>query len=320
MALGLLAAPRFVRAQAPAVRRIGVLLPSAMNVETYMPAFRKRLGERGWVEGKNLALEVRHVDNRYERAPGLAAELVRLKAELLLTVSTPLSRAAKDVAGTTPIVFAWVADPVGAGLVSSLARPSGNATGFSNVAIGIAPKLLELLKTLVPNLERVAALDDPKFSGSSGAGDAWYAQLAEAAPRVGVTLIRVDASSAAEVEQAFAAAAGKRAQAMVIPPLAHYGEQREAIARLGKQYRIATASQFRGLVAAGGLVSYGSDYNEGFLRTVEYVDRILRGARPADLPVQQVDRFELYINRKTAAELGLSIPQDVLVRANEVYE
>jgi putative ABC transport system substrate-binding protein len=235
---------------------------------------------------------------------------------VIVTASTPATRAAKDATATIPIVFAWVGDPVASGLIASLARPGGNLTGLSNIAFEIAPKQLELLKALVPNLQRVAELRDPKFDGAQSMSD----QLKDAAARAGLALIQVDASSVAEFEPAFAAAARRRATAMVVPPLSPYADSAARIAQLAKHYRIATAFQVRGFVTAGGLVSYGSDLTDGFLRTTAYVDKILRGAKPADLPVEQANRFETVVNRRTAAELGLTIPQSVLLRADEVIE
>ena len=297
------------------VRRVGVLLPAALNAGLMGP-LRKRLAELGWVEGKNLAFELRNAENRYDRLPALAADLVRLEVDLIVAASTPVARAAKDASSKIPVVFTWVADPVGSGLVASLGRPGSNATGLSNRATEVAPKSLELIKTLIPDLKRVAELRDPNFAGTP----AMSAQLKAAAPRLGITLIQVGASAADELEPAFAAAAREKVQAMLVPPLPLYGEQRKLIAELGKKYRIATASQFRSFVEAGGLVSYGSDLNDGFVRTATYVDRILRGAKPADLPVEQSDRFVITLNRRTAAELGLKIPQDLLLRADEVFE
>ena len=297
------------------VRRVGVLLPAALNAGLMGP-LRKRLAELGWVEGKNLAFELRNAENRYDRLPALAADLVRMDVDLIVAASTPVARAAKDASSKIPVVFTWVADPVGSGLVASLGRPGSNATGLSNRATEVAPKSLELIKTLIPDLKRVAELRDPNFAGTP----AMSAQLKAAAPRLGITLIQVGASAADELEPAFAAAAREKVQAMLVPPLPLYGEQRKLIAELGKKYRIATASQFRSFVEAGGLVSYGSDLNDGFVRTATYVDRILRGAKPADLPVEQSDRVVITLNRRTAAELGLKIPQDLLLRADEVFE
>jgi putative ABC transport system substrate-binding protein len=315
-AAALLPGAPLLRAQAARARRVGILLATARSAEILVPPFRKRMSALGWDEGRNLTIETRVTENRYDRVPVLAAELVRIKVDVIVTVSTPMARAAKDATATIPVVFAWVADPVAAGLVASLAHPGGNLTGVSNQAIEIAPKQFELLKALLPGLARVAELRDPKWEGAQALSD----RFRDAAARAAVTLVTVEASSAAELEGAFSAAARQRATAMVIPPIPLFGTQGVRIAQLGKQYRIAIAAQARSFVTDGGLVSYGSDNTDGFARTAAYVDKILRGAKPADLPVEQADRFETIVNRATANSLGLTIPPSVLIRADEVIE
>jgi putative ABC transport system substrate-binding protein len=314
LAAGALAASPLIYAQAQRVRRIGILVPSAYGAGMVV-AFSKRLGALGWVEGRNLTIEVRNGEAHLGRLPMLAAELVRLKVDLIVTVTTPATRAVKAAAGTIPVVFAWVGDPVASKFVASLARPGGTVTGLSIIAAEVAPKQFELLKALVPGLARVAQLHDPKYMG--GPLNATYI---EAAARAGIALIPVVASTAAELEPAFAAAVRERAGAMVIPPRPLHSDQNERIVQLAKQFRMPCAAQTREFPAAGGLVSYGSDLNDGFLRTATYVDKILRGAKPSDLPVEQADRFELVVNRRTATELGLTIPQVVLLQATEVIE
>lgn len=315
LATGTLAISPLLRAQTQRVSRVGILLPAKTN-EGILAPYRKKLAVLGWVEGRNLAIETRNADSHYERLPALARELADLKVDVIVAASTPATRAAKDATATIPVVFAWVADPVASGLVASLARPGGNLTGLSNVAFEIAPKQLELLKALLPGLKRVAELRDPKFEGAQ----AMSAQLKDAATRAGVELVHVEASAAGEIEGAFEGAARARATAMLVPPLSMYAEQGKRIAELAIRYRIPTASQYRSFVVAGGLVSYGSDLLDGFLRTAAYVDRILRGAKPADLPVEQADRFETVVNRRTAKALGIAIPQAVLLRASEVID
>jgi len=316
LALAALAAAPLARGQAGRVRRIGVLLPARIN-EGLLKPYRERLAALGWVEGRNLAIEVRNAEHRHERAAALAGELVGLKCEVIVAASTALALAAKRAAGDTPVVFAWVSDPVGSGLVKSLGRPGGNLTGLSNLVFELAPKQLELLKAVAPRLQRVAVLTDARFQGTRGP---FNEAAARGAAVLGLSLLEVDAGTADGIERAFAAAVHERATAMIIPPHPLYGEQRSRIARLALRHRIATAFQFRSFVAAGGLVSYGTDLADGFLRTAAYVDKILRGAKPADLPVEQSDRFELIVNRKTARELGLTIPQSVLLQATEVIE
>lgn len=313
--LGLTTAP-LVFAQGERHRRVGILLPAKLN-ESLVAPFRERLRVLGWVEGRNVAIEVRNAENRYERAPALVRELVRLGAEVIVAASTPLALAAKEASGGVPVVFAWVADPVGSGLIASLPRPGANVTGLSNLVFEIAPKQLELLKALVPRLQRAAVLSDAKLQGTSAP---FRESVARAAVSLELSLVHVDAGTADEIEPAFALAASERAAAILIPPHPLYAEQRERIAQLAIRYRMATAFQFRSFVAAGGLLSYGTDLSDGFLRTATYVDKILRGAKPADLPVQQADRFEVVVNRRTAKALGLTIPQSVLLQATEVID
>jgi len=304
----------FARAQSERVRRIGILVPSAYGAGM-IPGLSRRLAELGWVEGRNLSIEVRDAGADLQRLPALAAELVRLQVDLLVTVTTPATRVVKAAAGTIPAVFSWVGDPVAAKFVASLARPGGTVTGLTQIQSDIAPKQIELLKALIPGLTRVAQLYDPKYAGGT-----LNASWAEAAANARITLVQVAASSPAEFEQAFASAAREQAKAMLIPPLPLYADHSEGIARLAKQFRIPAAGQMREFAAAGGLVSYGANLGDGFLRMAPYIDRILRGAKPSELPVEQAARFDIVVNRKTAAELGLTVPPVVLLQATEVIE
>jgi putative ABC transport system substrate-binding protein len=316
LAAGAIAVAPRLHAQSQRVRRVG-LLNSSPTSGALLAALGKRLGELGWIEGQNLVLEVRSAENRYDRLPALAKELVDLKVDVLVAVSTPAALAARQASAQIPIVFTWIADPVASGLVASLPRPGGNATGLSNVAVGLFPKQFEVLKALNPKLQRVAALGDPSFPGYAQAA----LQLREsAAAAAGVSLVHVVAQTVPDLDRAFAAAASERASAMVIPSLPLYGSNAGHIAQLGIKHRIMTATQARVFAAAGALFSFGSDLRDGFLRVAPYVNRILRGAKPAELPVEQADRFELILNRKTAAALGITIPQSLLLQATEVIE
>lgn len=303
-----------LRAQPDRVRRVGLLLPSASAARLEVP-FTKRMAVLGWIAGRNLALEVRNANDHLDRLPSLAAELARLKVDVLVSASTPATRAASNAAGPIPVVFTWVGDPVGIGVVASLARPGGNVTGLCNLASDLAAKQLELLKALRPGLARVAELYDPKYPVGPVRN-----QYKVSAAQAGVALIPAAASSAAELEGAFATAARERATAMVIDPLPMYGGLSTRIAQLSIEHRIAAVSQTRGYPYAGGLVSYGPDQVDQFVRAANYVDRILRGARPADLPVEQPERFEMVINLKAAKALGIAVPQTVLLQATEVLE
>lgn len=305
-------------AQAPRVRRISVILYNTLaDSGPLVPEFRARLAKLGWSEGTNLAIEISSAENRVDRFPALVRQAVARKVEVIVVIGTPGARAAKELSAGIPVVFAQLGDPVGSGVVASLARPGGHVTGTSIQMTEIAGKQIELLKALVPKLERIAELRSPAVGKLTFDVSA---RLASAAERAGVALIHLDADKAADIEPAFATAARARIKAMVVVPNALYFFERERIVRLARQHRIATMFASRNLVAAGGLASYGPNFVDAFVRAAPYVDKILRGAKPGDLPVEQSDRFELAINRKTAAELGLTIPQSVLVQATEVIE
>jgi putative ABC transport system substrate-binding protein len=314
LAAGALVAAPLARAQKERMRRIGILVPGEYG-RSMVARFSKQLAALGWVEGSTVALELRNAENRLERLPALATELVRLKVDVIVVVTTPATRVAKAAAGSIPVVFSWVADPVASKFVDSLARPGGTVTGLSQVQSDLATKQIELLRALVPGLARLAQIYDPKYAGST-LNDNYIQEAA----RTGIALIRVAVSVPGDLEQAFATAAREKAAAMLVPPLPLYTDLRGRIAQFAKRFRMASAGQLREYAEAGGLISYGSNLADGFMRMAPYVDRILRGARPADLPVQLADRFELVINRKTAAELGVTIPQTVLMQATEIIE
>jgi putative ABC transport system substrate-binding protein len=314
VAAGAMAAATLASAQEERVRRIGILVPSAYGAGM-VPEFSRRLAALGWVEGRNLAIELRNAQTRVEGLPALAKELVDLKVDLIVSATTPATRSAIAAAGSIPIVFTWVGDPVAVKFVASLARPGGTVTGVSLVQADLAAKQLEFLKAMVPGLARVAQLYNPKYAGGP-----MNAKYVEAAARAGIALVRVTVTSAADLEPAFAEAAREKASAMLVPPEPLYAEHRKRIVQLAKQFRMASSGQARHYAEAGGLISYGADYSDGFMRMAPYVDKILRGAKPADLPAQLADRFELVVNRGTAKDLALTIPQSVLVQATEVIE
>lgn len=320
LAAGAFTAAPLLYAQAQRVRRIGVLFggPLASSARSpWFDEFRTRLAKFGWSEGANLEIVVWSAENRVDRFPALVREAVTRKVEVIVINSTPGALVAKELSMGIPVVFTQLGDPVGSGLVASLARPGGHVTGTSIQMTEIASKQIELLKALVPKLERIAELRSPAVGKL--AFDV-SANLARAAVRAGVGLIHLDADKAADIEPAFAVAARARIQAMVVVPIGLYFSEIKRIVQLARQHRIATMFASRNLVAAGGLASYGPDFMDAFVRAAHYVDRILRGAQPADLPVEQADRFELVINRRTAAEIGLTIPPSVLLQATEVIE
>ncbi|HEY7676461.1 MAG TPA: ABC transporter substrate-binding protein [Candidatus Methylomirabilis sp.] len=320
LALGILVAPLTADAQQPAkVYRIGVLAsapPTTPEVSRLWEAFRQGLGERGWVEGQNVVIESRWSEGQVERFPALAAEIVRLNVDLIFAVGTPGALAAKQATSVIPIVMAYVGDPVEQGLVASLARPGGNVTGLTFlVGPEIAGKYLELLKEAVPKASRVAVLLNP-----TGRFSAILKQTQAAAQALAVKLQPIKVRSPNELEGAFAAMARGRANALLVLPHPFTFAHARRIADLAAKSRLPAVYAYRESVEGGGLMAYAANAPDMFRRAASYVDKILRGAKPADLPVEQPMRFELVINLKTAKALGLTIPQSVLFRADKVIQ
>jgi putative tryptophan/tyrosine transport system substrate-binding protein len=301
------------------VPRIGFLsLTSPSDRPPLRDAFRQGLRELGWVEGQNIVIDYRYAEGRVDRLPDLAAELVRLKVDLIVSWGTQGVTAAKNATETIPIVMIAVRDPVGIGLIASLARPGGNVTGVSGGA-GLEivfAKQLELLKETVPKIRRVAILSNPTNA---------YHQLAirevnVAARSLGVQLQLLEARGPNEFDGAFAAMAKERVGALLVLSDAMLNSHRTRLADLAARSRLPAAYGVRESVEAGGLMSYGPSFLDLHRRAATYVDKILKGAKPADLPVEQPTKFELVINLKTAKALGLTIPQSVLERADQVLE
>ena len=320
LALGVLAAPLAADAQqAGKVPRIGFLgVTSPSDRPSHLDAFRQRLRELGWVEGQNIVIDYRYAEGRVDRLPDLAAELVRLKVDLIVaSAGTQAATAAKNATETIPIVMIYVRDPVGTGLIASLARPGGNVTGVSGSAgLELVAKQLELLKETVPKIRRVAILSNPANA---------YHQLAirevnVAARSLGVQLQLLEARGPNEFDGAFAAMAKERVGALLVLSDAIFGSHRTRLADLAARSRLPAAFGVRDDVEAGGLMSYGPSILDSYRQAATYVDRILRGAKPAELPVERPTKFELVINMKTAKALGLTIPQSVLLRADHVIE
>jgi ABC-type uncharacterized transport system substrate-binding protein len=276
----------------------------------------RMLRDLGYVEGKNVAFEYRFADDKLDRLPALADELVRLKVDVLLTPGTPGALALKNATKTIPIVFADVTDPVAAGLVASLARPGGNITGFSSIEALLAGKRLELLKETVSKLSRVAVLWDPRNPGST---QEWKeSQLA--ARELGLQLHSMEVSSADKYQDAFKEAirAGSGALAVLSTPLA--SSNQDQLAKLAARNRLPAIYVQGSFVTDGGLMSYGPDRTERYRRIAVFVDKILKGTKPADLPVEQPTKFEFIINLKAAKQIGLTIPPNVLARADKVIK
>ena len=310
------------RAQQPPagkVPRIGYLNPGSASDplrQRRLDAFRQGLRELGYVEGQNIAVEHRWAEGKYERYPTLAAELVRSKVDVIVAQSGEATKAVQAATRTIPIVMSMVMDPVGSGIVPSLARPGANVTGTSFMAPDLVGKQLELLKEVVPKVSRVALLRHPTNPASAN-----YLREAEAAARtLGVRLQILDARNAQEIDRAFAAMTRERAGALLIFPDAFFGTQRKQIAQFAAKSHLPAIHGGPGYAEAGGFMAYSPNPLDLERRAAAYVDKILKGAKPADLPVEQPTKFELVINLKTAKALGVAIPQSLLVRADEIIE
>ena len=319
LAGGLLAAPRAADAQPPGkVPRIAWLGGQARETaHPYVRAFQRGLKDLGWVEGQNIVIEWRFSGGRAERLPDLAEELVRLRVDLIVVPSAPTALAARNATKTIPLVTVAVGDPVTSGLVASLARPGGNITGLTNtVGPEIAGKQLELLKEMVPKVSRVAALWNPTTPGNALA-----LREAEKAGRVlGVELQPLEARSPDDFDRAFAAMTAKRAGALLVLGDVMFSTHRMRLAELAARSRLPAIYGAREAVEAGGLMSYGAIVTELFQRAATYVDKILKGAKPGDLPIEQPTKFELWINVKAAKALGLTVPPSLLRRADQVID
>jgi putative ABC transport system substrate-binding protein len=317
LASGLLAAPLAAEGQQPGKKvRIGVLSQGFSDPPPGLPLVQP-LRALGWVEGQNLVLVSRFDEGRPDRLPTLAAELVDRAVDVIFTRGTPATLAAKAATATIPIVMIFVANPVRSRLVASLARPGGNITGTANLAANIFGKQLELLKEIVPRTSTVGVLFDPLNPAQT---DQVHNELAAAAAVLAVKLypLKVDASSA--LEAVVAEALHKRADALIVYPLSTGAGVGRAVADLAIKHRLATVTTFRTYTEQGLLASFSGSVDEQYRRAAVHIDKILRGAKPADLPIEQPTKFEFVINLRTAKALGLTIPQSVLLRADQVIE
>ena len=315
----LLATARSVDAQSTDnIRRIGFLAGGARAVAAPMVgAFRNALRDLGWVEGQNVMIESRFAEGRFDRLPDLAAELVRLKVDLIVAVPTPAALAAKKATGTIPIVMISVTDPVGIGLVASLARPGSNVTGGSfSVGIEIIGKQLQLLKEAFPRAASVAILVNPANPGHTLILDKMKADAKSL--RLSVHLLEARAPD--EFDKVFAAMVKDHVDALLVVADAMFQANRTRLAELAAKNRLPTVYTFREYVDGGGLMSYGPNLMSQYRQAAMYVDKILKGAKPADLPVEQPSKFESVINLKAAKAIGVTIPQSLLLRAEEVIQ
>ena len=305
--------------QAAKVARIGYLAANLAASPHLTEAFHQGLRDLGYVEGRNVVIEYRDAEGKLERLPALAAELVTLNVDVLLVGGTPHALAARQATRTVPIVFAAAADPVESGLVKTLARPGGNVTGLSNLNIELAGKCLEHLKQAVPGVSRVAALWHPGALGERTERD--LLKGAEVAARaLGLRLQLVEARGPADFDRAFSEMTKARAGALMVLTSTIFLGERRRLVELAAKNRLPAVFPWREGVDAGGLMSYGPDFADLFRRVALYVDRILKGAKPGDLPVEQPTKFELVINLRAAKALGLTIPQSLLQRADQVIE
>jgi putative ABC transport system substrate-binding protein len=294
------------------IRRIGVLATTADTQNEANQAFLKRLQELGYAEGRNLVVERRVIGGR-ESLDALVQDLLRGKVEVIVATATPAAQAAQRATKSIPIVFVAIVDPVGAGLTRNLARPDGNATGLSIMSTELSGKRLDLMREIVPGLARVAVLGNPGNPSNA----LQFTQLGEAAAKLNVRAELLQVKSRDDLEGALAAAARQRAEALVVLDDVLLYVERSRVVALANQHRIPA---MYGFAEANALISYGTNTIEHYRRAAEYVDRILRGAKPADLPVEQPTRFELVVNLRVARTLQLTIPQSVLVRADRVIE
>ena len=319
ISFGLLAAPRAAGAQQGTVPRVGYLSQGFATDpmrERFLEAFRQGLRELGYVEGQNIAIEFRWTEDKDDRLPALASDLVRSKVDVIVALGGAPTRAAQQATRTIPIVMSLVNDPVGSGLVASLARPGGNVTGLTIISPDLLGKRLELLKEVVPKVSRVALLRNPDNPADAG----MLREVEAAAAALGVRLQTLEARNHQEIERAFAAMIRERAGALLILPDAIFQTQRRQIAELAAKARLPAEGRMREDAEAGCLMAYGANYRDLVRRAATFVDKILKGAKPADLPIEQPTKFELVINLKTAKAIGLTIPPSLLQRADQIID
>jgi putative ABC transport system substrate-binding protein len=319
---GLLVAPRIVRAQSAKVTRVGMLIPSAIDApvtQENLGAVVRALAELGYVEGQNIAYERRGGNGTAERLVQLAAELVALKVDIIVAIATPAARAVQQATSAIPIVAGSVGDPVQDGFAASLAHPGGNITGTTFLGPELVPKRFALLKELLPKAVNVAVLWNQKaFGARTTAG--MVEQTNEVAKRLGVQLQYIEVPALDAFERAVAEAAERRVDAMFQFPNPTFFENRKRLVDLAAKYRLPATYNSREFVVVGGLIGYGASPVDINRRTAFYVDRIIRGAKPADLPIEQPTTFDLSINRSTAKTLGIDIPTTLLAAADQVID
>lgn len=317
VALAACLAPFSAQSQVPPkVFRVGVLAGGGSGFRVGIEPFRRRLKELGYVEGRDLEIEVRNAQGQSDRYPALAAELVGLKVDVIVVQGNAALVALREATQTIPIVMAMIGDPVGAGFISSLARPGGNITGLSNQAEGISMKWVQLLKEAAPGTSRMGVFRDP----DNAAHAAMLAAVQEAGRGMGVSVVARDVRGPDGFGKAFSALVADRAGALIILPDPAFGAHLRQIAELAPRHRLPAIAMFREFPLAGGLMSHGPSFADNWRRAAEYADKIGRGALPAQMPVGQPVRFELLVNRRTEAALGLTLPPSIVLRADELLQ
>ena len=312
--------PLAVRAQQPQkMRRIGVLLPTTaddVNYQAWLGAFHQGLAKSGWIIGRNVLIDTHWAGNKADEVRRRAAELVALAPDMILAHGASALRPLLETTRTVPIVFPVAADPVGGGFVDSLGQPGGNVTGFMTSEYSFSGKWLELLKQIAPTVTRVAVLRD----ATQGVGTSWFAAIQAMASSLGVVVNPVNLREASEIERVVAAFARSTNGGLIVVPSGSAAVHRHLIITLAARHKLPAVYYNRFFVTGGGLISYGADYIDQYQHAASYVDRILQGEKPADLPVQAPTKYELVINLKTAREIGLDVPPTLLARADEVIE
>ena len=320
LALGVAGSPRTRAQPPPGKRRVGVLMGYAEDdpeAQVRIAVFKERLAASGWAEGRNLTLDVRWSRGDVERAARFAKELVTLKPDVILAVTTAVTAALQKETSTIPIVFAVVSDPVGSGFVKTLARPGGTITGFTNLEASLAEKWLQLIKEIAPRVTRATVMFNPETALYAE----FYLQPMNAvASRIGVKVAVAKVGSDSDIDKAVSGLGREAGSSLILIPDIFMTVHRKPVVTLAAQHKVPAIYAVSSTVREGGLIAYGVDSTDLFRRAAPYVDRILRGARPADLPVQQPTLFELAVNLKTAKALGLTVPHSILVRADLVIE
>jgi putative ABC transport system substrate-binding protein len=305
-----------LRAQQKAMPLIGILGPTSPGpFAGFVAAFHQGLSQTGYVDGQNVAIEYRWAEGHYDRLPALAADLVARKVDVIVAPGPPLSLAAKNATSTIPIIFMG-GDPVAEGLVDSFARPGGNLTGVTFMNAELMPKRFELLSELAPQASVIALLVNPDNPST----EPMIREVQHAARAMGVQLRVLRASTESEIDAAFATLAQVQAGALVLGADPFFGQRRDQLVALAAHHAVPAIADWRGFAAAGGLISYGTSFTDSVRQVGMYAGRILKGTKPADLPVQQPTKFELVVNLKTAKALGVTVPPSILARADEVIE